>query len=74
MNACVIDWFSAWPAEALKAVAAHVLAEVELPEAHREPAVQFMVAVHQSVQVWSRENKNNNTPNSRMFFFDALLL
>ena len=38
VNCCTIDWFSAWPAEALRSVATHFLRDVEMVSeyAHRK--------------------------------------
>jgi dynein heavy chain len=49
----VIDWFYAWPDEALQAVANNFLGSIELPEEHRPQVVQMMVDVHQSMQRYS---------------------
>lgn len=49
----VIDWFFAWPADALLAVANHFLANEDLSTEHRDAVVQHMVRVHLSVVTYS---------------------
>lgn len=49
VSSCVIDWFFAWPSDALRKVAEHFLAEETLPEQHRGDVVDHMVHVHSSV-------------------------
>jgi dynein heavy chain len=46
---CVIDWFFSWPQDALKKVASYLLADVSLPEDHREAVVDHLVLSHQTV-------------------------
>lgn len=45
-----IDWFFAWPADALADVATHFLSEVELDQELRQPITDHIVLIHQSVQ------------------------
>ncbi|CAG9462277.1 unnamed protein product [Pedinophyceae sp. YPF-701] len=53
VNNTVIDWFEPWPEQALTSVASAFLTEV-LPDGVRDPVVQHMVLVHQSVRDFSR--------------------
>jgi dynein heavy chain len=46
---CVIDWYEAWPKEALEAVAAFFLEEETLPDKHRQGIIDHMVMVQLSV-------------------------
>ena len=50
-----IDWFFAWPEEALVSVCDFYLKDIDLPEAHRDNIVNHIVYVHMSVQEYSRE-------------------
>ena len=47
----VIDWFFAWPADALKKVAQFFLAEEQLPEEHRNNIIDHLVFTHQNVTI-----------------------
>lgn len=49
VNNTVIDWFTAWPQQALEAVATVFLAETELEDALRPLIVDHMVGAHLSV-------------------------
>eukprot|EP00898_Chlorokybus_atmophyticus_P006649 jgi/Chlat1/6986/Chrsp56S00523 len=55
VNGCVIDWFTPWPDEALKSVAAAFLADVDLPVDLRPTVVDHMVMVHESVRKFSAD-------------------
>ncbi len=55
VNNTVIDWFSAWPPEALKSVADKFLSSEDLPAEHRENLTLHMMTVHQSVLDASKE-------------------
>ena len=50
----VIDWFFAWPADALFKVAEYFLRDEALPDSDRPAITQHMVHVHQSVVLASR--------------------
>ena len=50
VNNTVIDWFEAWPEQALKSVATAFLAEVEIPDQLREGVVDHMMMVHQDAR------------------------
>ncbi|XXQ30104.1 AAA+ ATPase domain-containing protein [Plasmodiophora brassicae] len=50
VNCCTIDWFSPWPAEALRSVALSSLTEDDLSLGTIEPIVNMFVAIHQSVE------------------------
>ena len=50
-----IDWFFAWPEEALVSVCDFYLKDVDLPEKHRDNIVNHIVYVHMSVQEYSKE-------------------
>ena len=45
-----IDWFFAWPQEALVSVADFYLKDMELPQEHRPEIINHIVHVHLSVQ------------------------
>jgi len=45
-----IDWFFAWPADALAAVATHFLSEIDIDTELRQPITDHIVLIHQSVQ------------------------
>ncbi|XP_006892361.1 PREDICTED: dynein heavy chain 1, axonemal [Elephantulus edwardii] len=54
VNCCTIDWFSAWPAEALESVANTFLNEIPELEASKEVInglIQVCVSIHQSVAI-----------------------
>nr|XP_049704637.1 dynein beta chain, ciliary-like [Helicoverpa armigera] len=54
VNCTSIDWFHAWPHEALRSVSKRFIAEVEcLPEHLVDPVSLFMSHVHQSVNTMS---------------------
>ena len=69
-----IDWFFAWPKEALVSVAEFYMKEVELPAEHRPEIVNHIVNVHLSVQDYSLEfeeklkRKNFATPKNYLDF------
>ncbi|CAD2214810.1 hypothetical protein AGDE_00451 [Angomonas deanei] len=46
INNTTIDWFEKWPAQALQAVGAKMLAEEDLPDEFRSAIVDHMVNVH----------------------------
>ncbi|KAJ3284862.1 Dynein heavy chain 7, axonemal, partial [Borealophlyctis nickersoniae] len=48
VNCCTIDWFQAWPDDALQAVARQFLSEVELSDSVRDAVVQMCKHYHQS--------------------------
>ncbi|TPX60170.1 hypothetical protein SpCBS45565_g07578 [Spizellomyces sp. 'palustris'] len=48
VNCCTIDWFQAWPDDALQAVAWQFLSEVELGDTVRDAVVQMCKHFHQS--------------------------
>ena len=50
VNNTVIDWFEAWPEQALQSVASVFLEEVEIPEKNRGTIVEHMVLVHQEAR------------------------
>jgi dynein heavy chain len=53
VNCCTIDWFTAWPSDALEAVASMFLKDVDLPEAMRPELVESCKVFHQTVQEYS---------------------
>ena len=53
VNNTVIDWFEPWPEQALRSVARVFLEETTLPDELREPIVEHMMMVHQSVRSMS---------------------
>ncbi|KAI9097032.1 dynein heavy chain and region D6 of dynein motor-domain-containing protein [Phlyctochytrium arcticum] len=48
VNCCTIDWFQAWPNDALQAVARQFLSELELSDTVRDAVVQICKHFHQS--------------------------
>ncbi|KAJ3118419.1 Dynein heavy chain 7, axonemal [Phlyctochytrium bullatum] len=48
INCCTIDWFQAWPEDALQAVAKQFLGELTLTETTRDSIVQMCRHFHQS--------------------------
>lgn len=71
VNCCTIDWFSAWPEEALVSVAASTLDSVEVSDdGIRKGLVTMVMYVHKSVETVSHEfmdnlkRKNYVTPTS----------
>ncbi|KAJ3154924.1 Dynein heavy chain 7, axonemal [Geranomyces michiganensis] len=48
VNCCTIDWFQAWPDDALQAVARQFLSEVELTDQTRTNVVEMCKYFHQS--------------------------
>lgn len=53
INCCTIDWFMAWPEDALELVANKYLDEVEMSQEVREQAVVMCKHFHQSVRAMS---------------------
>ncbi|GCB80678.1 hypothetical protein scyTo_0017282, partial [Scyliorhinus torazame] len=49
INCCTIDWFQAWPEDALEKVANHFLDDVEMSQEIRNEAVLMCEHFHQSV-------------------------
>ena len=56
VNCCTIDWFSEWPADALKSVAARFLRDVEMDTPETRGAVEDMCMVfHQTVSTMAAD-------------------
>jgi dynein heavy chain len=49
VNCCTIDWFSAWPAEALRSVAEHFLHDVDMEPDTMEKCTDMFAHMHESV-------------------------
>ena len=49
VNCCTIDWFKAWPKDALEAVASKFLKEIDLEDAVRERLMLICQQFHSSV-------------------------
>jgi dynein heavy chain, axonemal len=49
VNCCTIDWFAAWPREALQGVARHFLDSVDLEISTRDGIVEMCVDMQQRV-------------------------
>ncbi|XP_023932407.1 dynein heavy chain 3, axonemal [Lingula anatina] len=70
INCCTIDWFTAWPEDALELVANQFLEDVEMSQAVREEAVVMCKHFHQSVRALSEkyyetmQRRNYVTPTS----------
>merc|ERR1719506_800825 len=48
VNCCTIDWFTEWPADALRNVAQRFLATIDMPEDRREKCVEMCQLFHTS--------------------------
>ncbi|XP_056634815.1 dynein axonemal heavy chain 7 [Diorhabda sublineata] len=55
VNCCTIDWFQAWPEDALLAVATRFLSEIELTDTEREVCIDMCQIFHVSTQKLSDE-------------------
>ena len=55
INCCNIDWFQAWPKDALEAVAKKVLGEVDLPDKQRSAITEVCKEFHSSVSELSEK-------------------
>eukprot|EP00497_Spongosphaera_streptacantha_P001962 TRINITY_DN2533_c0_g1_i1.p1 TRINITY_DN2533_c0_g1~~TRINITY_DN2533_c0_g1_i1.p1 ORF type:complete len:151 (-),score=8.63 TRINITY_DN2533_c0_g1_i1:67-474(-) len=58
VNCCTVDWFSAWPADALQAVALTKLqedADIKLQDDQLNKVVSMFVTIHQTVEDKSKE-------------------
>lgn len=55
VNCCTIDWFQAWPADALMAVAKRFLGEIELTDRERDMSIEMCQYFHTSTQTLSEE-------------------
>lgn len=72
----IIDWFFAWPEDALSAVAQNFIVNVPLDDDIRQPITDHIVMIHQSVQEYSIEfeaiykRKNYSTPKNYLDFID----
>ncbi len=69
-----IDWFFAWPEDALSAVATYFLVNVDIDDELRSPVTDHIVMIHQSVQKYSVDyetmykRKNYSTPKNYLDF------
>ena len=50
VNCCTIDWFDAWPDEALRSVAKHFFEKVDIPEEVKTGVIDVCVNMQQLVQ------------------------
>ena len=50
VNCCTIDWFQAWPADALEAVALKQLKEMDLDSVTRKKLVAMCQSMHMQVR------------------------
>lgn len=50
VNCCTIDWFEAWPADALLAVSSKYLADETLSDTERQVAIDMCIEFHTSTQ------------------------
>ncbi|PNF33907.1 hypothetical protein B7P43_G06493 [Cryptotermes secundus] len=55
VSCCTIDWFQAWPDDALLAVSTHFFADVELTEKERDACITMCQEFHTSTQELSVE-------------------
>ena len=57
ISSCAIDWFSAWPQDALRAVAGKFLSDVDTD--HRDKCVQICLQFHMHAkELWLRSSSN----------------
>ncbi|KFM56765.1 Dynein heavy chain 7, axonemal, partial [Stegodyphus mimosarum] len=54
VNCCTIDWFQAWPDDALEAVATKFLEEVELAENERDGCIYMCKSFHTTTEEFSQ--------------------
>jgi dynein heavy chain len=77
VNSTVIDWFQAWPAEALRSVADKFMADVDMTEDKRNGVTSHMMFVHESVLEASvifdaqLRRKNYVTPKNYLTFIST---
>jgi len=77
VNCCTIDWFTAWPADALHTVAHSYFRDVEMEESTREAVVKacsfFQVSVREASQEFFSELRRHNyvTPTSYLELLGA---
>jgi dynein heavy chain len=78
VNNTSIDWFTAWPKQALQAVASQFLAENDLiPDDHQPSVVEHVVHVHLSVGQFSKgfqqklRRSNHVTPKNYLDFISS---
>lgn len=70
VNCCTIDWFQAWPEDALLAVSTKFLATVELTDLERRASIDMCMEFHMSTQTLSElfylrlKRRNYVTPTS----------
>ncbi|XP_050432703.1 dynein axonemal heavy chain 7-like isoform X2 [Adelges cooleyi] len=55
VQCCTIDWFQAWPADALLAVATQFLGVIELSDHERSVCISMCQTFHTSIQILSLE-------------------
>ncbi|GAB0094584.1 Dynein heavy chain [Sergentomyia squamirostris] len=55
VNCCTIDWYDAWPPDALEMVANRYLKNIDLPESAKESAVVACKYFHESATRFSKE-------------------
>eukprot|EP00002_Diphylleia_rotans_P015940 TRINITY_DN308_c0_g1_i6.p1 TRINITY_DN308_c0_g1~~TRINITY_DN308_c0_g1_i6.p1 ORF type:complete len:4231 (+),score=876.63 TRINITY_DN308_c0_g1_i6:183-12875(+) len=53
VNCCAIDWFSPWPADALRSVALKQFEEIEMAEEVRKGVIELCVYFHKSIQIYA---------------------
>lgn len=58
VNCCTIDWFGAWPKDALISVAQKYLKDLPIEEELRERLVTMCMYIHQSVELLSGQYKD----------------
>ncbi|KAL7754356.1 hypothetical protein RI367_000337 [Sorochytrium milnesiophthora] len=58
VNCCTIDWFQAWPKEALQAVAATFLRDIELDDSVRPAILEMCQEFHQSTSQLSEKYRS----------------
>ena len=59
VNCCTIDWFFAWPKDALEAVAKKFLSGIKVEAAIRDSIIKACPEIHDSVSAASRKFRNS---------------
>ena len=53
INCCTIDWFMAWPEDALEMVAKKFLEEIELDTSVKNESINMCKAFHENIRILS---------------------
>ena len=69
VNCCTVDWFTEWPAEALRSVAKHFLEQLEMDDGMRKGLVEVCVNMQEFVRDLSVRYRSE----MRRFFYSTPL-